>query len=238
MNWFDLGLLANGESSPGLLTYFFQSNVAGQVIVVVLVFFSVLAWSAMLGKRLQLKRMHEANRRFEQYINQLDSVVGVEDPSPYIGRGPFSDLFALAVNAYHQTDYSGSGGASVGHARIGLVENALQRGVAQKTHVYEDKMILLASIVSGAPFLGLLGTAWGVMDAFGAVAMKSSVTLQMLAPGVSGSLLTTVAALVVAIPSAFGYNYLLSRVKLNTTELENFASFLADRFELEHKLVN
>ena len=125
---------------------------------------------------------------------------------------------------------------AVAQARIGMVENALQRGVAYRTHDYEDKMIFLASIVSGAPFLGLLGTAWGVMDAFGAVALQSSATLQTLAPGVSGSLLTTVAALLVAIPSAFGYNFLLSMLKRNITELENFASTIADRFDREHQL--
>ncbi|HNX05448.1 MAG TPA: MotA/TolQ/ExbB proton channel family protein, partial [Opitutales bacterium] len=84
-----------------------------------------------------------------------------------------------------------------------------------------------------APFLGLLGTVWGVMDAFGAISMQKTATLQMLAPGVSGALLTTVAGLCVAIPAVFGYNYLLSQSKLMVTELENFASLLADRVEIE-----
>lgn len=73
------------------------------------------------------------------------------------------------------------------------------------------------------------------MDAFGAVAMQNTATLQSLAPGVSGALLTTVAGLLVAIPSVFGYNYLLSRTRLLITEMENFASELADRFELESR---
>ena len=72
-------------------------------------------------------------------------------------------------------------------------------------------MVMLGSIVTGAPFLGLLGTVWGVMDAFGGMAGAGSASLQGLAPGVSGALLTTVAGLVVAIPSVFGYNYLLQQ---------------------------
>ena len=102
---------------------------------------------------------------------------------------------------------------------------------------YESKMVPLGSIVSGAPFVGLLGTVWGVMDAFGALGAHNNATLQTLAPGVSGALLATVAGLLVAIPSVFGYNYLLTRVKLMVTELENFASKLADRFEQELKLL-
>ena len=71
------------------------------------------------------------------------------------------------------------------------------------------------------------------MDAFGSIALKSTASIQMLAPGVSGALLTTVAGLLVAIPSVFGYNFLLTQTKIMITELENFASALADRIELE-----
>jgi biopolymer transport protein TolQ len=96
-------------------------------------------------------------------------------------------------------------------------------------------MTLLGSIVSGAPFLGLLGTVWGVMDAFGSIAGGEGASIATLAPGVSGALLTTVCGLLVAIPSVFGYNYLLTQVKLQITDLENYASILADRIELEVK---
>jgi biopolymer transport protein TolQ len=94
-------------------------------------------------------------------------------------------------------------------------------------------MIFLASIVTGAPFLGLLGTVWGVMEAFSAVSVQQTASIQTLAPGVSAALLTTIAGLVVAIPSVFGYNYLLSSTKRLVTEIENYASSLADRIELE-----
>jgi hypothetical protein len=96
---------------------------------------------------------------------------------------------------------------------------------------YEDKMVLLSSLVSGGPFLGLLGTVWGVMVTFGALTEKASIA--QLAPGVCGALVTTTLGLLVAIPATFGYNYLLTQVKIMTTELENFASSLADRVELE-----
>jgi biopolymer transport protein TolQ len=114
---------------------------------------------------------------------------------------------------------------------MGHVENAVQRGVARTMVKYEDKMVLLSSLVSGGPFLGLLGTVWGVMVTFGALTEKASIA--QLAPGVCGALVTTTLGLLVAIPATFGYNYLLTQVKIMTTELENFASSLADRVELE-----
>lgn len=115
------------------------------------------------------------------------------------------------------------------------MENSLQRAVSRVTLRYESRMVMLSSIVTGAPFLGLLGTVWGVMDAFGSISTASGASVGTLAPGVSGALLTTVAGLVVAIPSVFGYNFLLTQTKLMVIEAENFASDLADRIEIETK---
>jgi len=229
----DLFHLANA------FTYFDQSNLAGKVIIFILIAMSLVAWTIMLGKWQSLRMEQRRNRVIDRYFHrELGSVVYLEDSKPFMNRGPFGLLLAEAIRAYHQTDFSGSGGPTLDQARIGLVENALQRAVARQSQAYEEKMIFLGSIVTGAPFLGLLGTVWGVMDAFGAVALQSTATLQNLAPGVSGALLTTVMALVVAIPSVFGYNVLLSMVRANITELENFASSVADRYEREHQLVS
>ena len=148
--------------------------------------------------------------------------------------GPHSDMTAVALKAYARYgDVSHDGDKADIDLLMGHIENAMDRSVAEQSLKYEEKMVLLGSIVSGAPFLGLLGTVWGVMDAFGAMSVASSASLQALAPGVSGALLTTVAALVVAIPSVFGYNYLLQTTKIALIELENFSSTISDRIELE-----
>ena len=124
-------------------------------------------------------------------------------------------------------------GVNNSRARLEHAENALQRALSRQVLRYESSMIFLASIVSGAPFIGLLGTVWGVMEAFSSIAVQQTAGIQQLAPGVSGAMLATIAGLVVAIPSVFGYNLLLGHTKQMTTELENYASSLADRLELE-----
>ncbi|MFN9959121.1 MAG: MotA/TolQ/ExbB proton channel family protein, partial [bacterium] len=106
-------------------------------------------------------------------------------------------------------------------ARLEHAENAIQRAIARQVLRYETSMIFLATIVSGAPFIGLLGTVWGVMEAFSAVADQQAASIRTLAPGVSAALLTTIAGLVVAIPSMFGYNFLLGKVKQLSMEIEN-----------------
>jgi|ETNmetMinimDraft_22_1059887.scaffolds.fasta_scaffold00006_47 biopolymer transport protein TolQ len=224
------------SGGPSVFTYFSQSNPAGKFIIFALAFFSVCAWAVMLGKYWELKRLRLFNLGFEQSLHRLGSIL--EAPATFKApkRIPYAALYSDAIEAYHRIEpKAGESMEQLRSARIEHVENALQRALANKTLNYESSMIFLATIVSGAPFFGLLGTVWGVMDAFGAVGLQASASLQNLAPGVSGALLTTVAGLCVAIPSVFGYNYLLSRTKILVTELENFASALADMIELESR---
>src|ERR1019366_6715296 len=142
---------------------------------------------------------------------------------------PYADLFADGVESYWRAAaISKEQGNEHSRFRLEHAENALQRALARQTLRYESSMIFLASIVSGAPFLGLLGTVWGVMEAFSSISVQQTASIQTLAPGVSAALLTTIAGLIVAIPSVFGYNILLARSRLLVTEAENYVSSLAD----------
>src|SRR5206468_3012601 len=114
------------------------------------------------------------------------------------------------------------------------VKRALERSVAQESLKLESGLILLAIAVSGAPFLGLLGTVWGVMSAFSYVAQAGQADLATMAPGVAAALVTTVAGLLVAIPSMFGYNWLVHNLRVLTVELDNFAQELVSRMEVEY----
>lgn len=214
------------QPSLAMFQAFAQSNLAGKVIVVALVIFSLVAWTVMVGKYLELGKFRDQNRSFQLRLDATDRILTI-DPNLPEARGPYAHLGREALRAWH--------GAAGSKYTMGHMENALQRAVSWSLLRYESRMTLLGSIVSGAPFLGLLGTVWGVMDAFGSIAGSEGASIATLAPGVSGALLTTVAGLLVAIPSVFGYNYLLTQVKLQITDLENFASILADRIELEGK---
>jgi biopolymer transport protein ExbB/TolQ len=114
---------------------------------------------------------------------------------------------------------------------MNAVRSSLEREVGEQALKMEDRMTVLATAVSGAPFLGLLGTVWGVMDTFSAIAEQGSASLPVMAPGVSGALITTVTGLCVAIPAMFGYNFLVVTLRGMTVELDNFAAELASAFE-------
>lgn len=215
---------------------FLQCDIVGQTITVGLAISSVAAWAVMIGKRNELANLRYLNMAFEQHIRDQRTLLDL--PESYRNKRsiPYGDLFADALEAYDRAGHiNEQKGTDDPRARLEQSENAIQRALARQILRYESSMIFLASIVSGAPFLGLLGTVWGVMEAFTSVATQQSANIATLAPGISAALLTTIAGLVVAIPSVFGYNYLLGSTKRLITELENFASSLADRIELEGK---
>ncbi len=114
------------------------------------------------------------------------------------------------------------------------VRRFLENAVAQESLKLESGLILLAIAVSGGPFLGLLGTVWGVMSTFAGIAQSGSANLNAMAPGVSAALVTTVAGLLVAIPSMFAYNYLVHNLRVVTVELDNFAQELISKMETEY----
>ncbi len=222
-------MIVLADSAKGALWYFQQMDTAGMAVAGVLLICSFIGWGAMIGKWSDVQELRRRNHAFERRLRDEPSVVALNFPRGS-NLGPYEFLVAEAVSAVQRHK-----GRLVRQSDVtlcmGHVENAVQRGVARTMVKYEDKMVLLSSLVSGGPFLGLLGTVWGVMVTFGALTEKASIA--QLAPGVCGALVTTTLGLLVAIPATFGYNYLLTQVKIMTTELENFASSLADRVELE-----
>ncbi len=220
----------------GLISFFSHANLAEQVIIAALAMFSLFAWTVMFGKHFELRRLRLYNLGFQEKLNEQPTLINLPEGFRVPDRVPYGALFREALEAYWRVDARhGEMEDRLITARLEHAENALQRAVAAQILRYEANMVFLASIVSSAPFFGLLGTVWGVMEAFGAVALQPVATVQTLAPGVSGALLSTVAGLLVAIPSLMGYNFLFSRVRQLNTELENFASSLADRIELESR---
>jgi biopolymer transport protein TolQ len=227
--WLVPVLLAQADGAGfNVWATFMRAELFGKGIVILLLIFSVIAWTVMLGKYLDLSRWRELNLTFQERLREHESLMN-QTISGSLRRGtPYARLCHSAIEAgqLHAADRESS-------VRMGFIENALQRGVAEECVRYETKMVLLGSLVSGAPFMGLLGTVVGIMVAFNGMAEGGNASLQNLAPGVASALLATVCGLLVAIPSVFGYNFLLSQTKLMITEIENYASWLADRLELE-----
>ena len=226
-------LLAESE----LLYVWQNATPEGKSIIGVLIFFSIFAWSVMVAKALQMRRAKKLNQYFEAEFRTQKHVLDVYDRKLQV---PDCPLFMVYHEGGRELDARlRTPGSAVRKQRVSLksmehVKRTLERTVAQQSLKLESGLILLAIAVSGAPFLGLLGTVWGVMSTFSYVAMKGSADLKTMAPGVSAALITTVAGLLVAIPSMFGYNWLVHNLRVQTVELDNFAQELTSHMETEY----
>ncbi len=208
----------------------------GKGIIFVLAIFSVFAWSVMASKAMQMRRARRMNRYFSSEFRSQKNVMAIYDRRVQVDGCPLYTTYQEGCVELDTRLKSNQGEGRKKHISLkGMehVKRTLERTVAQESLRLESGLILLAIAVSGAPFLGLLGTVWGVMSAFSYVALSGSATLDALAPGVSAALVTTVAGLLVAIPSMFGYNWLVHNLRVMTVELDNFAQELVSKMETE-----
>src|SRR5437588_8354226 len=214
-----------------------QATPEANAIILVLVIFSIMAWSVMIGKMVQMRRAKRLNAMFDKEFRTQKNVLDVFDRRVQAEGCP---LFAVYQAGSLELDARLKSPDGTGRKnRVSLkgmehVKRSLENTVAQESLKLESGLILLAIAVSGAPFLGLLGTVWGVMSTFGHHAQQQSATLSAMAPGVAAALITTVAGLLVAIPSMFGYNWLVHNLRVLTVELDNFAQELISKMETEY----
>ena len=233
------GLLAANQGDFTLSYIWTQATPEAKVIIVILLIFSIFAWSVMASKAVQMRRARRLNHYFESEFREQKSVLAIFDRKLQVQGCP---LFSVYLEGCSDLDghLKGPDGGRREFATLKAMEHvkrSLEGSVAREALRLESGLVLLAVAVSGAPFLGLLGTVWGVMDAFGGVAVAAQsgarADLAVMAPGVSAALVTTVAGLLVAIPSMFGYNWLVHTLRVHTVELDNFAQSLASRMETE-----
>lgn len=241
MNMQELYFFAAGgtASNQAELSYLWDTaRPEAKAIIIILIFISIVAWSVMIYKAIQMRRAKKLNQFFTAEFKSQKAVLDMFDRRIQAEGCPHFAVYqagSLELDARLKT---GDGGRKKHISLKGVehVKRGMENTVAQESLKLESGLILLAIAVSGGPFLGLLGTVWGVMSTFAGIANSAAgtATLQAMAPGVSAALITTVAGLLVAIPSMFGYNWLVHNLRVLTVELDNFAQELVSKMETEY----
>jgi biopolymer transport protein TolQ len=240
-------LLPKFLAAGGLLFAFEHSTIAGKLVLLLLCVVSIFSWSIMITKMRVIQFARKQTANFRAAFRQDRQPLRLFQSN---ARFPGAPLFNVYRAGCEEMTFHLLGSAEVDEtfrarletadkitpAQMHAVNAAMERAVGETALELESQMILLATAVSGSPFLGLLGTVWGVMDTFTDVAVAGSPNLATMAPGVSGALITTVMSLCVAIPAMFGYNFLVTSIRGMIVEMDNFAAELSSEFE--HKYVD
>lgn len=224
---------------PVLANVFFafaESNTTGRVIVLLLFLGSIYVWSVMVTKFTELRNAREDSRRFLTGFRQERDPIAIFLKRQKYPESPLYQVYKSGcITLGSEIDPQGAateelfmGGMgrpdpTLKQVQLEGVRNATERMVADQALLLENNMGSIATAVTASPFLGLLGTVWGVMDAFGGMAQAGASTLSAVAPGIAGALLTTVIGLLVALPSAIGYNLLTNRIRELHVMTDNFA---------------
>jgi biopolymer transport protein TolQ len=213
-----------------------QATIEAKAIIVFLVCFSGVVWSVLTYKWLQMRRAEKLNYYFNEEFRSQKAVMDIFDRKLQVEGCPLYEVYqsgCVQLNARLKGPGGERQNQSVSLKNMEHTKRAVENVVAQESLKLEAGLIWLSVAASGAPFIGLLGTVWGVMSAFAGIAQAGSATLAAMAPGVAAALITTVAGLIVAIPSMFGYNLLVHKLRAFTVGLDNFAQELVSKMESE-----
>src|ERR1017187_5580218 len=251
--------------ASGALRFAFEkATIEGKMTICALVVLSIFSWTVIITKGRQLYRGRKAARKFFAAYRETRDPLELARRGEEFDGAPAYELYYTGAEEteYHlknnpvqvqQVKSVASGGSraakqadtdilarqittKISAGSFDQVRVALERAASTQGLALEKGMIVLSTAVAGGPFIGLLGTVWGVMETFSGIARANAASLTAMAPGVAGALIATVTGLFVAIPAMFAYNYMVTMVRAITQELDAFASEYATA--IEHKYVD
>jgi biopolymer transport protein ExbB len=234
----------NEETGSWLTGYFAvilkSVTLDGWVVIGFLMVMAVLSWGVMFNRVSYLNAQSRANTRFIKSFREVGdlSLLGHGDAGDFAtlgGRIGAAELKQLRLSSSLYRIFT-IGAAEIQHrfgqaserrrvlssTSIAAIRATLDAGFIKESQRLNRLMVILTIAISGGPFLGLLGTVVGVMITFAAIAASGDVNVNAIAPGIAAALVATVAGLVVAIPALFGYNYLISRIKDLSNDIQVF----------------
>jgi biopolymer transport protein TolQ len=207
-------------------------------VLIILLLFSVISWGIMIEKWRIINRAKRQNSKFLRVFRKSSKFSDVQEICKNL---PFSPMVGLFQAGYSELRYQlnvaqvshleaamnnpGSTSAK-GRVRIHNLEGinrALQRAASVEVNRLERSLNFLATTAGVAPFIGLFGTVWGVVTAFQDIARQGTTSLVTVAPGIAEALIATGAGLFAAIPALIGYNFLLNKIKVLSSEMDDFS---------------
>jgi biopolymer transport protein TolQ len=215
-----LSLAGDEAVGFGLWSLVMQADPVVKVVLAILVLASIWSWTVIFDKTFRIARLRRKTRAFER---AFWSGAALDDLYRRLGRDadhPMALLFAAAMEEWRDSPRPPPGGARALLERIGKV---MSLTLERELEALERHLSSLATIGSTAPFVGLFGTVWGIMNSFQSIALTKNTTLAVVAPGIAEALLATALGLIAAIPAVVAYNKLSGDVDRYATRVTSFA---------------
>jgi len=208
-----------------------QAGPVAKFILLVLAGFSVLSWAVMWER---WRRFRAAERQAQEFLDMFratSSLAQVRDRAEQFERTPLVAIFRAGFHELAQVSPKRGDAPHSGAMEVGMrnLDRGLTRAQSEESARLERGLGFLATTASVTPFIGLLGTVWGIMNAFQAIGMTGTANITVVAPGIAEALINTAAGLAAAIPAVLGYNHFLGRLRRLGTRMENFSSEFESR---------
>lgn len=203
-----------------LLSMFWTAQLAVKFVMLGLLSASIWCWAIIINKAILYRKFQAAMDRFEQIFW---SGTSLEELYTTLSARPTSGMATLFVAAMHEWKRSVQTASSSFMGLQARIEKVLDVSIAREVEKLESNLIVLATVASAAPFIGLFGTVWGIMHSFSSIAASKNTSLAVVAPGIAEALLATAIGLFAAVPALIAFNKLQGDVAKKQARLEGFA---------------
>ena len=219
--------LANPPAPSGAELDIFSLVLSASTVVMgvllLLVFFSVVSWYIIGYKYFYLRRAYSESLHFLDTFWTSKRLDAIYQSADELKRSPVSQVFKAGyVELSKIKKAEGDVGTWLGDMQS--IERALDRAQTSELTHLESMIPFLATTGSAAPFVGLFGTVWGIMNSFRSIGAKGAANLATVAPGIAEALIATAIGLMAAIPAVIAYNYFVRRVKVLHSEMDAFSN--------------
>lgn len=213
-----------GSTDMSLIGLFGHADIVGKTIILFLLLISVLTWAIIFDKMGKIKRLKNKAEYFEERFWSAGSLDVLFDK---IKRpvDPMQAVFVSGMKEWRVAQEKGLFLNSTSRANVmSRIDRVLQVTIGREMAMVETWMTFLASVGSVAPFIGLFGTVWGIMNSFIGIAKAQNTSLAVVAPGIAEALLATAVGLIAAIPATAAYNKFSTEIGRYASRLDNFAN--------------
>ncbi|MGE0743750.1 MAG: protein TolQ [Rhodospirillales bacterium] len=218
--------VALGGSAPislSVWSLFVQADIVVKIVMILLLLASFWCWAIIFEKLFRMRRLRAQAETFEETFWSGGSLDDLYDRIGDRPDHPMSAIFIAAMREWRRAAAKGGAGRSPTEKLAARIERVMQITLGREMDHVERYMAFLASVGSTAPFVGLFGTVWGIMNSFQSIAMTKNTSLAVVAPGIAEALFATALGLVAAIPAVIAYNKLNNDIGRYGARLEAFA---------------